>query len=328
MNIDFVVPWVNGNDPEWIKLRNSYSGKYEESRYREWDIFKYWFRSVEKYAPWVRKVHLVTCGQVPEWLNTKHPKLNLVFHKDYMPERYLPTFSSHPIELNLHRIKELSEKFVYFNDDFYLCSPCEEEDFFKNGLPCDSAMLDQLTPSVVGHQFEHIICNDLSVVNAHYNKKDVIKKNPLGWFSCKYGKYSLYNLYFALSGGLFAGFRNFHLPQSFRKCDFEELWNLEPQLLEETSLHRFREYTDINQYAVRMLNFCKGEFYPRNPQKAGKYFEIFKNDDEIADYMRNQRGKMICINDVDSETMDFEKEYQFIHNLFEEIFPQKSSFEL
>jgi hypothetical protein len=187
--------------------------------------------------------------------------------------------------------------------------------------------LDQLTPSVVGHQFEHIICNDLSVVNAHYNKKEVVKKNPMGWFNCKYGKFSLYNLYFSLSGGLFAGFRNFHLPQSFRKCDFEELWNLEPQLLEETSLHRFREYTDINQYAVRMLNLCKGKFYPRNPKKAGKYFEIFKNDDEIADYMRNQRGKMICINDTDSETMDFEKEYQFIHDLFEEIFPQKSSFE-
>ena len=93
-------------------------------------------------------------------------------------------------------------------------------------------------------------------------------------------------------------------------------------------MHRFREHTDINQYAVRMLNLCKGEFYPVNPKKRGQYFEISNHDDMIADYMRHQRGKMICINDVDSDDMDFEKEYRFIHNLFEEIFPQKSLFEL
>lgn len=327
MNIDFVVPWVDGNDKEWIRLRNSYSGEYSESRYREWDIFKYWFRSIEEYAPWVNKIHLITCGQTPSWLNTNHPKLNLVFHEDYIPKHCLPTFSSHSIELNIHRIDGLSETFVYFNDDTYLSSPCEKEDFFKNGLPCDSAVLDHIRPSIVGHQFVHILCNNVSVANAHFHKKDVIKKNLCGWFNCKYGKYLLLNLYYSLLGG-FSGFRNFHLPQSFRKSDFEELWKLEPKLLEKTSLNRFREYTDINQYAVRILNLCKGEFYPRSPQKAGQYFEIGNHDDMIADYMRNHRGKMICINDVDLETMDFEKEYNFIHNLFGEIFPEKSSFEI
>lgn len=327
MKIDFVIPWVDGSDKEWTKLRNSYSRKFEESRYREWDVFHYWFRAVEKYAPWVNKIHLITCGQVPEWLNTEHPKLNLVFHEHYMPERYLPTFSSHPIELNMHRIEGLSEHFVYFNDDTYLCSPCKEEDFFKNGLPCDSAVLDQLFPSVVGHQFIHILSNNLSVVNAHFQKKTVIKKDLPKWFNLKYGKSLLLNMYLSLRGG-FTGFKNFHLPQSFRKCDFEELWEMEPELLEETSSHRFREYTDINQYAVRMLNLCKGEFCPRNPKKAGQYFEISRHNDEIADYMQNHKGKMICINDVDSTQMDFERDYQFIHSLFEELFPEKSSFEL
>lgn len=327
MDINFVVPWVNGNDPKWITLRNSYSGNYTESRYREWDTFKYWFRSIEKYAPWVNKIHLITCGQVPDWLNVEHPKLNLVFHSDYMPERYLPTFSANPIELNMHRIEGLSENFVYFNDDTYLCAPCTEQDFFKDGLPCDAAVLDQLTPSIVGHQFIHILCNNVSIANAHFGKKKVIKNNLSGWFNPKYGKYLLLNIFYALHGG-FAGFRNFHLPQSFRKCDFEELWKLEPELLEETSSHRFREHTDINQYAVRILNLCKGEFIPRNPQKIGQYFELSIHDEQIADYMRNRRGKMICINDIDSDSMDFDKEYKFMHDLFEEIFPEKSSFEI
>lgn len=327
MRIDFVVPWVDGNDDEWIKLRNSYKGEYTECRYRDWGVFRYWFRSVETYAPWVNKIHLITCGQIPDWLNVDHPKLNLVFHKDYMPERYLPTFSANPIELNMHRIEGLSDNFVYFNDDTFLCSPCAEDVFFKNGLPCDSAVLDQIMPSIVGHQFVHILCNDVSIVNAHFSKKEVIKKNLTKFFNYKYGKYLLLNFCFFWYGG-FAGFRNFHLPQAFRKCDFEELWKLESQLLEQTSLHRFREYTDINQYAVRMLNLCKGEFYPRNPKTAGQYFEIGNHDDAIADYMRNRKGKMICINDNDFCVVDFEKEYRFLHNLFKEIFPNKSSFEL
>ena len=253
--------------------------------------------------------------------------MNLVFHKDFIPEEFLPTFNANAIELNIHRIKDLSENFVYFNDDTYLNAPCKKEDFFKNGLPCDSAVLDRHTPFVVGHQFMHIIYNDLSIANAHFEKKDVISKNFGGWFNYRYGKYLLLNIYHSFLVG-FPGFRNFHLPQSFRKSDFEELWKLEPQILEQTSASRFRAHSDINQYAVRILNLCKGEFSPRNPKKAGQYFEIGNHDDMIADYMRNHKGKMICINDIDFETMDFEKEYKFINSLMEEIFPQKSSFEL
>ena len=114
-------------------------------RYREWDTLRYWFRAVEKYAPWVNQVYFVTCGHVPKWLNMDAPKLHFVRHQDYIPEQYLPTFSSHPIELNLHRIEGLSEHFVYFNDDFYLTAPVQETDFFVNGLPCDSLEETPLT---------------------------------------------------------------------------------------------------------------------------------------------------------------------------------------
>lgn len=128
MDIDFVIPWVDGSDLEWRKSKNKYSGKIDEpvditdARYRDWDILKYWFRGVEKYAPWVHKIYFVTCGQKPDWLNENHDKLVLVNHEDYIPHEYLPTFSSHTIELNFHRIKNLSEHFVYFNDDV----PCQK----------------------------------------------------------------------------------------------------------------------------------------------------------------------------------------------------------
>ena len=87
--IDFVVTWVDMDDPEWKKQFHQYSGKIDnrvnevsEARFRDYGFLKYWFRGVEKFTPWVRKVHFVTSGQQPDWLNVDHPKLNLVSHED------------------------------------------------------------------------------------------------------------------------------------------------------------------------------------------------------------------------------------------------------
>src|SRR5690554_3854457 len=111
--IDFVVPWVDDSDPTWQRKLAEYTGRTNQftdssnKRFRDWDLFKYWFRGVEKFAPWVNKVHLVTCGHYPDWLDINHPKLNFVKHEDYIPKDHLPVFSTHPIEINLHRIEEL-----------------------------------------------------------------------------------------------------------------------------------------------------------------------------------------------------------------------------
>ena len=123
--IDFVMIWVDGGDIEWRKEKNKYAGLPDdeingEIRFRDWDNLKYWFRGVEKFAPWVNNVYFVTCGHYPKWLNLDCPKLKFVKHEDYIPKEYLPTFSANPIEINLHRIEGLSEKFVYFNDWRYV----------------------------------------------------------------------------------------------------------------------------------------------------------------------------------------------------------------
>ena len=113
--IDFVVPWVDNNDSEWIKSYNYYHpGKTisDRGRFRDWDIFRYWFRAVERYAPWVNKVYLVTNGTFPKWINPDCEKLVLIKHSDYIPEKYLPTFNSITIELNMDKIPGLGETFV------------------------------------------------------------------------------------------------------------------------------------------------------------------------------------------------------------------------
>lgn len=139
-DIDFVITWVDGNDLEWKREKAARMGHTDmdisvnaddrKERYRDWDNLRYWFRGMEKYAPWVRKVHFVTWGHIPQWLNTKHPKLNIVCHEDFIPQKFLPTFNSHTIEWNFHRIPGLTEQFVYFNDDMFLLKPVYMEDFF------------------------------------------------------------------------------------------------------------------------------------------------------------------------------------------------------
>ena len=134
MDIDFVVLWVDGNDPVWQTEKAGFSPEKvtdanDDNRYRDWGLMRYWFRAVEKYAPWVRKVHFVTWGHLPSFLNVNSPKLHIVRHEDYMPSEWLPTFSSHSLEMNIHRIPGLAEHFVYFNDDMFLTRPMKKTDF-------------------------------------------------------------------------------------------------------------------------------------------------------------------------------------------------------
>ncbi len=153
MKIDFVLAWVDGSDKEWQKEKAKYCkesipGDNREERYRDWDILKFWFRGVEKYAPWVNKIFFVTWGHLPPWLDIKNPKLEIVNHMDYIPGQFLPTFNSHTIELNFHRIKGLSEHFVYFNDDFFVINHVKQEDFFVNGMPKDMLALQPVVANV------------------------------------------------------------------------------------------------------------------------------------------------------------------------------------
>src|SRR5699024_6779837 len=190
--IDFILPWVDGNDKLWqykkSKYENNDSTDKRTLRYRDWDNLQYWFRGVEKFAPWVNKVHFITWGHVPKWLNTDHSKINIVKHEDYIPAKYLPTFSSHTIELNLHRIKGLSEQFIYFNDDMFIINKINPIDFFETNLPKDIAVL---RPNISNFRYSTsaIEANNMEIINTKYKKNKAIKRNFFKWFSFKYNKH-------------------------------------------------------------------------------------------------------------------------------------------
>ena len=134
MDIDAVYTWVDGEDIEHAKLRAQYRNRTKLKRWRDNGELRHSLRSLEMFAPWFRMIHIVTNGQVPKWLNTDHPKIRLVTHREiYRWPEHLPTFNSVSIETHLHRIPDLAEHFVYFNDDMFLGNACEKSLFFRQG---------------------------------------------------------------------------------------------------------------------------------------------------------------------------------------------------
>jgi hypothetical protein len=137
--IDAVYTWVDSSDLRWRQRHRRVSEDLDEpvpnaniqELFVQRDELRYSLRSLHLYAPWVRNIFVVTDGQVPHWLNTDHPTITIVDHRDLFPDRaVLPTFNSHAIESCLHRIPGLSRRFLYFNDDFFLGRRVTPDDFF------------------------------------------------------------------------------------------------------------------------------------------------------------------------------------------------------
>ncbi|SEB57501.1 Glycosyltransferase involved in cell wall bisynthesis [Nocardioides exalbidus] len=141
-DVDVVYTWVDGDDEAWLDARDERLTGLGQTpdkrasgaaRFRSRDELRYSMRSIHLFAPWVRRIHLVTAGQVPSWLDTSHEKIRLVDHRDVLPASALPTFSSHAIETRLHAVPDLADHFVYVNDDVFLGKPRRPEHFFTPG---------------------------------------------------------------------------------------------------------------------------------------------------------------------------------------------------
>lgn len=327
--IDVVIPWVDGSDPTWIKVHDQYTSDRlsdnHVSRYRAWDTFRYWFRAIEENAPWVRKIHFLTFGHYPKWLNIHHEKIHLVRHEDFIPKEYLPTFSSHVIELNLHRIPDLAEQFIYFNDDVYLNLPSQPDDFFENGLPKDAAVLGVIKNNLRENFMPYIMLNIMALINEKFDKKEVISKHWSKWINVKYGRLALNNLYL-LPFGCFTGFRNFHSVVSYHKKTFEEVWEVYPDELRQTCQHKFRNKADVNQYLFRYWQLVSGRFSVMKP--SSDYFTIGRQEiDYIQSAIIKPTKRVICIND-DPGHFDMELQQKWIDEAFQQRYPNPSSFEI
>lgn len=336
--IDFVITWVDNTDTQWIAEKQKYQeiekivndiDANSECRYRSNpDLLRYWFRSVEKFASWVNKIHFVTCGQKPAWLNENHPKLNLVNHSDYIPSQYLPTFNTNTIEMNFNRIKDLSEEFVFFNDDMFLLQSVNPEFFFRDGNPVLDTNLSY-TRLEYG-MISRFMFNDYCIVNNSFDLGKSIWNNRRKWFNFSELGYkrTKRNLFCYVANKTLPVGMYGHLALPHLKSTLEEIWEQHYMVMDQSSYYKFRNDQQVNQWLCCAWNQAKGCFYPAKDMKIGVSYPVDpKFIDKICDIIRNQRTPQICVNDWWGNTEPEKCDYE-ISKAFDTILPEKSSFEL
>lgn len=150
--IDFVIYWVDGADPEHVSKRLRYQKEFSlldennevqstnQKRFVQKDELKYCLRSIKQFAPWYRKILLLTDSQIPAFLDTKRlhlDRIEIVEHTTLFHNRSqcLPTFNSRALTTQLAELQQLSQQFILGNDDIMLSAPVEPTYFFEHELP-------------------------------------------------------------------------------------------------------------------------------------------------------------------------------------------------
>ncbi len=337
--IDIIVPWVDGNDPIWLESKNKYDGSGQknsgnsDARYRDFDLMRYWFRGVEKNVPWVNKIFFVTCGHLPDWLNTNAEKLRVINHKDYIPEKYLPTFNSNVIELNYHRIVDLSENFIVFNDDIFVVDFLKEDFVFTNDCPCDMMLLKTLVNYDKDSYVWHMSFNNMGIINKYFTGGKSAFAHFSKWINPCYGFRNNLGNILKMPGKRISGYHDSHFIVPHKKSVFKKLWELEGDYLDSVCRNRFRTPLDLNHWLMRYWNFASGNFVPVDNTRFCQYFEFGENDsdfDSICNAIRTKYKAVFIINDTipDSKANKFDEYKERLREVFDEIMPDKSSFEL
>lgn len=283
--IDFVFPYVNPKDKVWIdtyKLYNQDLSLIEKERFRDFSLLKYIFRSVEKFAPYINNVFLLVSNssQVPNYINTSYKKLKIITHDQFIPKEYLPTFNSNTIEMFLQNIPDLSEHFIYSNDDFIFINKTTPFDFFtKDGEKIKLAYEYMYNKTPI--TFQYCCKRTWDVVEKIFNSNNSLIKD-------------------------FTYIKQFHgaaSPRLLKDCKdcFEKLHT---QLLD--SITTFRDLEkNFNQYLFGYYSLLNNNAIQIPTNQIGNYADINKGIDYILDSIHNSPTKMLCINDTKKMTNDF-----------------------
>jgi len=233
--VDVVYTWVDGSDSKWLEKKKRTLEEYADhhaseevsgaGRFRNNDELKYSVRSVMKFAPWIRKVFIVTDDQVPAWLDTSNRRVEIVDHKDIFGNADdLPSFNSQAIEMRLHHITGLSERFLYFNDDFFLGRPTSVSDFFH-----ESGMGKLFTGKKLSRVWPRKLLRESSMVRDNPHQRAVYNARRL--IHERYGYIANRDLR--------------HSVKVASRTVLSELESQFPQAFRNTIAHQFRDNTNV-----------------------------------------------------------------------------------
>jgi len=301
MSIDVVYAFVDCGNAAWKEKYIMNHEKYFDEkinnidaslmrRFESNDELKYSLRSLAKYTNWVNRIFVVVDNkdQIPKWLNDD--KIIIIEHQQIIPNEFLPTFNSQVIELYLHKIPDISEPFVYFNDDMMIGKPLLLTDLVENSkikiyLSDSYSKTGNPTPSEIGYR------SAWKNGNAYLDKKFKKEKR----------------------------YKTHHVPVVIYKSIMEEIWNDLYQKLIQTSGMKFRSYTDYNIVCSVYPYYCY--YNNRGLLMNEQCVNIFETDETLLDQkfelILSETVPFFCINEY------FKKNDDMLNTMF----PNKSHFE-
>lgn len=304
--IDLVMPYVNSNDPIWQADYNIYNGGNRlnedvngKTRFSSnQQMLKYVFRGIAKFMPWIRTVHLLvsTASQVPDWVNKNN--VDIVTHKQFIPKELLPTFNSSTIEMFLANIPDLSEKFIYANDDFYYTYDLKQKFYFTND---DKIKTHLQKHPLINPKSERPIWQQLFI-----NSYNLIFNSNVGESDYKENYYIVPP----------------HIEQGMLLSEVKKTYELYKQQMYD-SCTRFRSDKNLNQYLYTYQTIKDGLY--EDGVHSNRNFNTNANIENIISAIENpDKNKVIrsfVLNDVGSFN------YNLIKNSFEKILSEKCKYE-
>ena len=236
-SIDAVITWVDGSDEKYKKKIEGHlttSTNYKK-QYLQANEIEYCVKSILKFAPFIRKIFIVTDNQKPSFSSLENliasNKVKVVDHKEIFKgyEKYLPTFNIRSIDAVLHRIEDLSEMFVYFNDDVFLVDKICEEDWFVK----DKAVL-------MGKWARSYSINPLKVLSGKFKKIFGLRPS----FNASQSKAA------EISGFKKEYFKSYHAARPQIKSVIKEFYHKNPKYLTDQIKYRFRNYNQYMPYSL------------------------------------------------------------------------------
>jgi hypothetical protein len=311
--IDVVYTWVDLSIEQTEKFLKKYDlGEYEKkkndfSRFKNHNELKYSLRSLEQNTPWVRKIFIVTNGQIPSWLNLNSSKINIVKHNQILESKYLPTFNSHVIESAIHKIQDLSENYIYMNDDVLITKQLKPSYFFyANGL-AKIFITNTTIPNMIGLNSEPTQIASMNCNNLLKKYFSSLLINPINLFA-----------------------HTFHPQLRSINFEIEEIFKKE---IDEMRFSKFRSSKDLNvaTFLHHYFSYLKGKSILN--QTDCMYFNVASKSADtyyrsiLARKNTAHQVSSICLNNTQFNNNSIENYEESLAIFLDKLFEDKSSFE-
>ena len=271
--IDYVVPMVFHDDVLWqedfkkVNSRFDVNSIHDFVRFRSWSLEELLIRCVKRNMPFVRTIYIVLAreSQKKDWMDQEG--VRVVYHREFIPERFLPTFNSCAIEMFLDKIPGISDRFIYGNDDMFPLTELSERDFFEGDVPCQHCGFKPMPDNP--NAFHKLCLAGLNFVASEFGLRytDVILK-------CGHGL----------------------TPLTKNTCEW--LWHRGRKEIED-SISPFRTAKNFSQWIFPWWHHLSGNYIDRPCPTS--YVSTRSSVDDVVSAIGKAKG-VVCVNDNECES--------------------------